>query len=92
MKPDYKKSLFARDAMIKPVLVYSDDDGNAILKKLKREDNRGFIVTWTKCPFCGEKAVQVNTFLIGTQAIARGRCLEGCRRRFGFEPEILDFG
>ncbi|MDK2850122.1 MAG: hypothetical protein PWR32_789 [Candidatus Woesearchaeota archaeon] len=36
--------LVAKDAMIKPILIYEDDDSEKILKKLKREDINACIV------------------------------------------------
>jgi osmoprotectant transport system ATP-binding protein len=42
---DYEiKKLYAKDAMIKPILIYSDDETQKILKKLKKENINTCIV------------------------------------------------
>jgi CBS domain-containing protein len=46
--------LTAKDAMIKPVLVYEDDDGDEILKKLKKEETNVCIVVTKEKKFVGE--------------------------------------
>jgi CBS-domain-containing membrane protein len=46
--------LTARDAMIKPVFVYEDDDASMIIKKLKREDTNVCIVITKEKTFVGE--------------------------------------
>ncbi|MBU0762964.1 MAG: CBS domain-containing protein [Candidatus Altiarchaeota archaeon] len=48
------KKLTAKDAMIKPVFVYSDDGADKILKKLKREDTNVCIVVTKDKKFVGE--------------------------------------
>ncbi|MFH1276217.1 MAG: CBS domain-containing protein [Candidatus Woesearchaeota archaeon] len=48
------KKLTAKDAMIKPVLLYPDDDTNTIIKKLKREDTNVCIVVTENKKFVGE--------------------------------------
>ena len=48
------KRLTAKDAMIKPVFVYQDDDADRIIKKLKREDTNGCIVVTKDKRFVGE--------------------------------------
>lgn len=46
--------LFAKDAMIKPVLIYLDDGVDKILKKLRREDINACIVVDKNKKFVGE--------------------------------------
>jgi osmoprotectant transport system ATP-binding protein len=46
--------LAAKDAMIKPVLVYEGDDGDEILKKLKKEETNVCIVVTKDKKFVGE--------------------------------------
>lgn len=53
---DDMSKLTARDAMIKPVLVYQDDDGGKILKKLKKEETNVCIVVTKDKRFVGEIA------------------------------------
>ena len=48
------KKLTAKDAMIKPILLYPDDDANKIIKKLKREDTNVCIVVTKDKRFLGE--------------------------------------
>jgi CBS-domain-containing membrane protein len=48
------KKLTAKDAMIKPVFIYPDDDVNKIIKKLKREDTNVCIVVTKNKGFLGE--------------------------------------
>ena len=48
------RRLTAKDAMIKPVFLYPDDDTNKIIKKLKREDTNVCIVITKKKGFVGE--------------------------------------
>ena len=48
------KELTAKDAMIKPVLLYQDEDANKIIKKLKREDTNVCIVVTKDKKFLGE--------------------------------------
>jgi len=50
--------LIAKDAMIKPVLLYPDDDTNKIIKKLKREDTNVCIVITKDQKFVGEISVE----------------------------------
>jgi len=47
-------NLTAKNAMIKPVLVYQDDDANKIIRKLKREDTNVCIVVNNEKEFIGE--------------------------------------
>ena len=48
------KKLTAKDAMIKPVLLYQEDDADKIIKKLKREDTNVCIVVTKDKRFVGE--------------------------------------
>lgn len=48
------KKLTAKDAMIKPVFLYPDDDARMIIKKLKREDTNVCIVITKDKKFIGE--------------------------------------
>ena len=48
------RKLTAKDAMIKPVFVYQDDDTDKIIKKLKREDTNVCIVVTKDKRFVGE--------------------------------------
>lgn len=48
------KKLTAKDAMIKPVFLYQDDDVNTIIKKLKKEDTNVCIVVTKNKEFVGE--------------------------------------
>lgn len=48
------RKLTAKDAMIKPVFVYQDDDADKIIKKLKREDTNVCIVVTKDKRFVGE--------------------------------------
>ena len=48
------RDLTAKNAMIKPVFVYEDDDSNKIIKKLKREDTNVCIVVTKDKKFVGE--------------------------------------
>jgi len=48
------KKLTAKDAMIKPVFLYPDDDADKIIKKLKREDTNVCIVVTKDKRFVGE--------------------------------------
>lgn len=48
------KKLTAKDAMIKPVFLYPDDDASTIIKKLKREDTNVCIVITKDKKFIGE--------------------------------------
>ncbi|MBW3012218.1 CBS domain-containing protein [Candidatus Woesearchaeota archaeon] len=48
------KKLTAKNAMIKPVFVYPDDDADKIIKKLKREDTNVCIVVTKEKQFVGE--------------------------------------
>ncbi|MFH0868329.1 MAG: CBS domain-containing protein [Candidatus Woesearchaeota archaeon] len=48
------KNLTAKDAMIKPVFLYPDDDTGKIIKKLKREDTNVCIVITKDKRFVGE--------------------------------------
>ena len=48
------RNLTAKDAMIKPVFVYQDDDSAKIIKKLKREDTNVCIVVTRDMKFVGE--------------------------------------
>lgn len=49
-----EKGLFAKDAMIKPVLLYPDDEAEKILKKLKKEHINACIVVTKEKKFIGE--------------------------------------
>jgi CBS domain-containing protein len=46
--------LSAKDAMIKPIFLYEDDNANVIIKKLKREDTNVCIVITKDKNFVGE--------------------------------------
>lgn len=48
------KKLTAKDAMIKPVFLYLDDNADTIIKKLKREDTNVCIVITKEEKFIGE--------------------------------------
>lgn len=48
------KRLTAKDAMIKPVFIYSDDDAKTIIKKLKKEETNVCIVVTKDKEFVGE--------------------------------------
>ena len=48
------RRLTAKDAIIKPVFLYPDDDTNKIIKKLKREDTNVCIVVTKDKGFVGE--------------------------------------
>ena len=48
------RKLTAKDAMIKPVFLYPDDDADRIIKKLKREDTNVCIVITKDKRFVGE--------------------------------------
>ena len=48
------RKLTAKDAMIKPVFVYQDDDTDKTIKKLKREDTNVCIVVTKDKRFVGE--------------------------------------
>ena len=48
------RKLTTKDAMIKPVFVYQDDDTDKIIKKLKREDTNVCIVVTKDKTFVGE--------------------------------------
>ena len=48
------RRLTAKDAMIKPVFLYPDDDADKIIKKLKREDTNVCIVVTKGKEFVGE--------------------------------------
>ena len=52
------KKLTAKDAMIKPVFIYQDDDVDKIIKKLKREDTNVCIVVTKDKRFVGEISVE----------------------------------
>ena len=49
-----RKKLTAKDAMIKPVFVYQDDDADRIIKKLKSEDTNVCMVITKEKKFVGE--------------------------------------
>ncbi len=48
------KRLTAKEAMIKPVFIYQDDDADKVIKKLKREDTNVCIVVTKDKRFAGE--------------------------------------
>ncbi len=48
------KRLTAKDAMIKPVFLYPDDNGEEVIKKLKKEDTNVCIVVTKDRRFVGE--------------------------------------
>ena len=48
------RKLTAKDAMIRPVFVYQDDDADSIIRKLKREDTNVCIVITKDGRFVGE--------------------------------------
>ncbi len=48
------RKLTAKDAMIKPVFIYPDDDADRIMKKLKKEDTNVCIVITLDKRFIGE--------------------------------------
>ena len=49
-----RSKLTAKDAMIKPVFVYTDDDAAKIIKKLKKEDTNVCVVVSKDKRFVGE--------------------------------------
>lgn len=49
------------------------------------------VVSFVSCPFCGEGAVQVASFVSGNKAIAIGKCLKGCGQKFQKGPQIVNF-
>jgi len=53
-KTENLRELTAKDAMIKPVFVYQDEDIHKIIKKLKREDTNVCIVITKDRKFVGE--------------------------------------
>lgn len=50
------------------------------------------VVSWIRCPYCGGEAVQVAAFISGNVAIAKGKCLKGCERKFEKGPQMVTFG
>lgn len=52
------KIKLAKDAMIKPVLLYPEDDGKEIIKKLKEESTNACIVVNKDGKFAGEIGVE----------------------------------
>jgi CBS domain-containing protein len=48
----------AKDAMIKPVFLYPDDDAEQIINKLKREDTNACVVVTKENKFVGEISVE----------------------------------
>lgn len=57
-KEDKRTNKIAKDAMIKPVFLYPDDDAKQIIKKLKREDTNTCIVVTKEKQFIGEIGVE----------------------------------
>jgi len=53
-----KTAKIAKDAMIKPVYLYPDDEADQIIKKLKREDTNVCIVVTSDKKFIGEISVE----------------------------------
>jgi CBS domain-containing protein len=77
--------LTARNAMIKPVLVYEDDEGDTILKKLKKEETNVCIVVTRDKKFVGEIADEdlIRLFLIQVEYEPITKLMEnGYRREF----------
>ncbi|MFH1788047.1 MAG: CBS domain-containing protein [Candidatus Altiarchaeota archaeon] len=52
------RRLTARDAMVKPVFAYQDEDSDKIIKKLKREDTNVCIVVTRDKRFVGEISIE----------------------------------
>ena len=52
------RGLTAKDAMIKPVFLYPEDNADKIIKKLKREDTNVCIVITKDKRFVGEISVE----------------------------------
>ena len=79
------KRLTAKDAMIKPVFIYQDDDGDDILKKLKKEETNVCIVVTEEKKFVGEIADEdlIRLFMVQVKYEPLTQVLEsGYRREF----------
>jgi len=84
-----KTTKIARDAMIKPVWLYPDDDVGRIMKKLKREDTNVCIVVTKDREFVGEIGVEdlIKLFLHQVKYEPLVKILNiGYRREFLYEP------
>ena len=79
----------AKDAMIKPVFLYPDDDAERIMKKLKREDTNVCIVVTKEKQFIGEIGVEdlMKLFLHQVRYEPLVQILNiGYRREFLYKP------
>jgi len=79
------KKLTAKDAMIKPVFVYSDDDADKIIKKLRREDTNVCMVVTKDKRFVGEISEEdlIKLFLYQVEYEPITKILDiGYRRNF----------
>ncbi|MFH1585172.1 MAG: CBS domain-containing protein [archaeon] len=79
----------AKDAMIKPVFLYPDDNAEQIIKKLKREDTNVCIVVTKDKNFVGEIGVEdlIKLFLHQVKYEPLVQILNiGYRREFLYKP------
>jgi len=79
----------AKDAMVKPVYLYPDDDAERIMKKLKREDTNVCIVITKEKKFVGEIGVEdlMKLFLHQVKYEPLVQILNiGYRREFLYKP------
>lgn len=84
-----KTEKFAEDAMIKPILLYPDDNADTIIKKLKREDTNVCIVVTNDNKFIGEIGVEdlIKLFLHQVKYEPLVQILNiGYRREFLYLP------
>ena len=70
-------------------LFFSKGVASDIESEFKKKD---YIVSFIHCPYCGAYAVQVGSFIEGKRAIACGKCLKGCGKKFRYGPKIVLFG
>lgn len=80
---------FAKDAMIKPIFLYQDDNADTIIKKLKREDTNVCIVVTNDKKFIGEIGVEdlIKLFLHQVKYEPLVQILNiGYRREFLYLP------
>ncbi|MFH1918182.1 MAG: CBS domain-containing protein [Nanoarchaeota archaeon] len=84
-----KTAKIAKDAMIKPVFLYSDDNADTIIKKLKREDTNVCIVVTNDKKFIGEIGDEdlIKLFLHQVKYEPLVQILNiGYRREFLYKP------
>jgi len=84
-----KMGKFAKDAMIKPVFLYPDDEAEQIIKKLKREDTNVCVVVTKDKKFIGEIGVEdlMRLFLHQVKYEPLVQILNiGYRREFLYRP------